>query len=187
VSILSYSDAPPLHKPKTIQRLEGNMLREVQPFQAVFIGTVAFFIALQWGSGIKRVLKGEWATLGSAIVLSAAMALIVFGDKNDPRFLPPQTTIDTWLVVGIIFAVTILANLIVLPLLSRSLSESMVGAVSVTATLFLFGVALYGLGRWDTDLDNGSRAAAIFSAYVLFGIGIICVLRGIWMFAHREF
>ncbi len=162
------------------------MFRGVQPVQTVFMSTIAFFIAWIWAGGIKRALKGKWSILGFAVILSAAAALIVFGDKNDPRFLPPQTTIGTWSVVGTIFVGTILVNLIALPLLSQQFGEQIVNAVSVVVVFFLFGGALYWLGRLGTDLDNRSRAGAIFAAYIMFGIGVIVALRGIWMYVHHE-
>ncbi len=161
------------------------MLQEVQPFQTLFIGTIAFFIALQWAIGIKRAREGNWSVLGSAVVLSAAMMLIVFGFKDDDRFLPPKTTVGTWSVVGLIFVVTFLMNLIILPFLSRHVGPQTVSTVSVVLVFFLFGAALYWLGRSNAeDLNGQSRASAIFAAYVLWGVAVIGGVRGLYSWAR---
>ncbi len=163
------------------------MLHEVQPFQTLFIGTVAFFIALQWAIGIKRAREGNWSVLGSAVILTAAMGLIVFGFKADDRFLPPKTTVDTWSVVGLIFAATFLMNLIVLPLLSRLLGAQTVSSVSSVLVFFLFGAALYWLGRSGVeDLSGQSRASAIFGAYLVWGIGVTVGVRALYQWARGE-
>lgn len=115
------------------------MFQDVRPIQTVFLGLLASLIGWSLARGINSIRAGQayWMVYPFGLILFVGgMLFFGFGEES---LTPPQTSIATWFVVGILFGIVFLVNLIGLPLLQRRLSPQFVQFLSYTLALLFVG------------------------------------------------
>ena len=160
-------------------------MNNVQPIQTLFFGLLACLIGWSLAHGINSIRTGDgfWIIYPLGLILFVGgMLLFGFGAES---LMPPQTSIATWLVVGILFVTVFMVNLIALPLLQQWLSPLFVRFLSYSIALFFVG----GFMSWmvfSTARTPTARMGEMLVPVVLFGLGLIVGALGLWKWAHGE-
>ena len=161
------------------------MSQNVQPIQTFFFGRLACLIGWSLARGINSIRTGQayWIVYPLGLILFVGgMLFFGFGEAS---LTPPQTSIATWLVVGILFGTVFVVNLIGLPLLQRWLSPITVRFLSYTMALFLVG----GFMSWmvySTTLTPTALMSEMLVPMVLFVLGLVVGAMGLWKWARGE-
>jgi hypothetical protein len=161
------------------------MFQNVQPVQTFFFGLLACLIGWSLARGINSIRAGQgyWIVYPLGLILFVGgMLFFGFGEAS---LTPPQTSFATWLVVGILFGIVFVVNLIGLPLLQRRFSPQFVLFLSYATALFFVG----GFMSWmvySTAQTPTARMGEMLVPVVLFVLGLAVGVIGLWKSVRGE-
>ena len=161
------------------------MLSEFTPIPMLFFGILAFLLAWQLARGINGARNGQFALLVRPLGLMIFVAAMMFMGFGVESFTPPYMTYETWIVVAILFVIVFLINLIIIPILQRRWSATLVRAFSSAAACFLVG-AFTGWTFWSTATTQVARISGMLIPVILMGIGILIAAVGIIQAARNK-
>lgn len=117
------------------QRMEGS-----SPFLVtLFLGALAAFCGIQIGRSITQLRQHKWSssllTLATGIFIPSFVILI-----GDPRYTPDHITPPTWLLMGALLLLAIIAVAWLFPLLLEDLGRQNVVTIASGGLVMLIGI-----------------------------------------------